>query len=773
MIRQKYMPPVCAGGLAVLLLSGTSLKAPAHAQTVNAGTVSASGAPAEAQAVLPTPQKILRSGETQKVLRRDDIQSVSNGGNSAQALALAPGVNVSSYSSSAGAKYSISINGIKTGWAGFGAGNVDNGSVMVTFDGVPMNNPGTGLWQANEIPELSLIQGIGITYGPGPVADRWYDNIGGTINFVPLQPKPKPSASIGGGYGSFNTRNFHFSLNTGQYHGWSAVLAGGETKSDSYRTSPGVRNPGQSFAYYMKVRKKFANGSLSFGGYDARANAYRPLPIPVDPIEGVTVNGFGASGAPNPGLLYSEKTSGFYGSLSPDLIQKNDLNATWLLYGRLKLRIAPSLHFTNLLYYRHGNRFHSHNDQYFATDPFQIEYNNPYSHMVGDRAAFTATLPYNTVGFGGFIVNNTYNSHNTFWSLAQGTSPSYPAGYRSDFWYQTDTGAFLQDRIALPGRLSIQPGVRVVNFQTRYENNGAATYPLANPANNEAVLPNASTDFVRAEPNIAANWRATPWLAFYGNYGFSFRQPPNGGGGGPYQSLLASSLQLEKGAGYQFGVKIHGLHAPYVHHFLLGINYYHLLYSNEIIPIAVLNEPYARTASGSSVYHGVNLYVDDDPIPNLHVFSNLSVQRARFLNYSVGGVSYDGLPVSNSAQATFNIGASYRYYYHGTLFIPRIWYQYTGSQYLFSDLIGAPTTTTMPAYGVLNAALRIMKFTGKFAAPLHSLSFNIVAANILNNQYNSAEYITAGGYFGPASAGQVLGFPGAPRSIYADVTANF
>ncbi len=755
------------------LLSSTGAATLAHAQDVNAGTVSASAGATGLEIGLPTSKEVLRSGKTQKIIRRNAIHSVNNGGNAAQALALAPGVNISSYSNSAGAKYSISINGLKTGWAGFGAGNVDNGSLMVTFDGVPLNNPGTGLWQANELPELSLIQGIGITYGPGPVADRWYDNIGGAINFVPLQPKTKPGATIGGGYGSFNTRNFHFSVNTGLHDGWAAVFAGGETKSDSYRTGYGFSNPGQAFAYYFKLRKKFSNGAISFGAYDARADAYRPLPIPVEPISGVTVNGFDVAGTANPGLLYSESTSGFYSSLPYGLIHKLDLNATWLIYNRVRLRISPYLRFTNLLYYRHGNRFHSHNDQYFAVDPFQIEYNNPYSHTIGDKVQFTAPLPYNTIEFGGFVLNNTYNSHNTFWSTAQGTSPSYPAGYRNDFWYQTNVGVYLQDRVALPGRLSLVPGVRLINFQTQYENNGAATYPGANPANNEAILPNASTDFNAVEPNISANWRATPWLALYGNYGFSYRQPPNGGGGGPYQSLLASSLKLEKGTSYQVGLKVHGIHAMYLHRFLLGLNYYHLRYSNEIIPIPVLNEPYELTASGSSVYHGINFYVHDDPFYNVHVFSNISIQRARFLNYVVGGVSYDGLPVSNVANATFNVGFSYHYNYGNALFVPRIWYQYTGKQYLFSDLTGAPTTTTMPGYGVLNAAVKIIEFTRAFARPLRGVSLNLVATNITNNQYNAAEYITAGGYFGPASAGQVLGFPGAPRSVYADLTADF
>jgi iron complex outermembrane receptor protein len=759
-----------------LLLCGASSIAIAHAQVVNlpvnAGEVSASAIPSTSTA-LPSQKAILKSGQTEKILSKAALRNAGAGSNAAQALSLAPGVNASSYSGSAGAKYTISINGIKTGWAGFGGGNVDDGSIMVTFDGVPMNNPGTGLWQSNQIPELSLIKGIGLVYGPGSVANRWYDNIGGAINFVPLEPTAKPSAAIGIGYGSLGTKNLHFDVSSGVHDGWSAIIAGGETKSNSYRTGYGFQNPGDAFAYYAKLKKQFSNGSISFGAYDARAEAYRPLPIPVNPIAGVTVNGYDAAGTPNPGLLYSEKTSGFYGSLPYGLIHKLDLNSTWMAYARLRLDLTKSLKFTNLLYYRHGNRFHGHNDQYFPTDAFRIEYNNPYSEMVGDKFTFSAKLPYNTVDFGGFFVNNTYNSHNVFYNPLAGTSPTIPSGFRNDFFYQTDLGAFVQDHIALTPRFDITPGLRVVNFQTRYENNGTATYPQANPANDEALLPNAATNFSKVEPNVSANWRAEPWLAIYGNYGFTYRQPPNGGGGGPYQALLASSLKLEKGTSYQIGFKIHGIRAPYLHRFLIGANYYHLLYSNETIPIPVLNQPFELNASGSSVYHGVNIYADDDPISDLHLFTNLSLQKSYFQQYEVGGVSYNGLPVSNIADATFNVGASYRYYFDRMNFVPRLWYQYTGSQYLFNDLTGAPTRTKMPAYGVLNASLRISKFTGSFVSPLKTVSLQIIATNILNNQYNVAEYITAGGYFGAASAGQILGFPGAPRAVFADLSGHF
>jgi iron complex outermembrane receptor protein len=757
----RVKPLVLAAPMALLAIT-------AHAQTIANSHAHGAGERLR-MVVIKAQRRIFKSAITEKIISKSDIESVSNGGSVAQALALSPGVNVSSYSNSAGAKYSVNINGLKSGWQGFGGGNIDNGSLQITFDGVPFMNPGTGFWQTSSIPELSLLQGVGVTFGPGPVASRWFDNIGGTVNFVPLQPGGRPGADVGFGYGSYSTRNVHASVTTATYHGWSAVLAGGATESNSYRRGFGFHQPGKAYAAFFKVRKKFQNGSISLGAYDAYGGAYRPLPIPLSPLPGVTVNGLNVPGQP-----YSQTTSGFYGSLPFNVIHKWDSTGPdTLIYGRLRLRLSRRLRFASLLYYRHGRRFHYHDDQYLPVDPFQIQLNNPYSYTVGDKSAVTALLPFNTIKVGAFILGTTYNSRAEFWSPNLGATEQTPAGFRNDFWYLTDFGAFLQDHIALPARLSVTPGIRFVNFHTQYENDSAATYPQANPASNEAVLPSSSTNFAKLEPNLAASWRVLPWFALYGNWGYSYRQPPNGGGGGPYQALVASSLRLEKGDEYQFGFKMHAIHARFLHRFLLGANYYHLLYSDESISVAVLNQPFAINASGSSLYHGINVYADDNPIERLHVFMNLSFQSSTFQQYSVNNISYSGLPVSNIADKTANFGASYGYDFDSTLFKPRIWYQYVGKQYLFDDLTAAPTRQAMPSYGTLNVAVKVTRFIPPSVSTLDSLTLSLVATNVLDRHYNIAEYVTAGGYFGPTSAGQTMGFPGAPFMIFADVTAHF
>jgi len=195
----------------------------------------------------------------------------------------------------------------------------------VEFDGIPMNNPATGLWQSPQVNQPSLIKGIHVTYGPGTPQNRWFNNIGGSIDFVPIQPTAKPGASVGIEYGSNEFKNVHFDIRTGNIDGFSAILAGGVSSGNSFLGVPagttlyspsGVVLPSHSYAWLFKIRKEFRTGDDSFGAYLASGSAYKPYDIPVNAASGTTINGFDdKTGKPIPGPLYSQQTSGFYNAV--------------------------------------------------------------------------------------------------------------------------------------------------------------------------------------------------------------------------------------------------------------------------------------------------------------------------------------------------------------------------------------------------------------------------------------------------------------------------
>ncbi|MFA7495390.1 MAG: TonB-dependent receptor [Acidithiobacillus sp.] len=739
------------------------------------GTKEASGVSS-----LPSDKHIFKSGFAQKLLTKNEIDAAGPVANAAEILSYAPGVHVmSSYGDNASTKMQININGIKQGW-GQEKGDVSGHSIGITFDGVPMNDPATGLWQSPQINQASILQGVSVVYGPGNPADRWYNNIGGGINFIPLQPTVKPGVRVGLNYGSYDSKNINFSADTGLYDGFAAVIAGGASSSNSFLSAPsgsalplpkGNNIPAYSYAWYFKGIKKFSTGDFSLGAYLAKGDSYKPYVIPINPIQGVTINGFDKKGS-IPGTLYSEKTSGFYSAIP----YKNDSNSTWFLYSKLNVRIATGTKLHGMVWYRHGHRQHFQLFDYDLTNKKYYEENTPSDNVYGTKVYFVTKLPYNSLKYGGYIMHSRYETINSFWNpLYGGTYENPNDKYRDNFFDQTFTAAFLQDEITPISSLSISPGFRVIGIQTNYTNNTCEKFPeacISNPkgAEGSKQAKSSSTNFEQVEPSLAINWRPIHHLALFASYSVAYQSPANGGGGGPYQSLPASSLSLEKGTEYQAGIKINIRNSKYLHRFLAGANWYFLHFANQYIPVTLASGDVIN-ASGTSDYQGVNLFLKDRPLYWLNVFSNLSFEKAQFTNYEASGVSYNGLPVSDVPSVMFNVGAFSKYFIDNILIEPRIWMKYVGQQSIFNNLTAAPSRTKMDAYTTLNLALHatIPVHEGLLKRVMIGLTFK----NILGNQYNGYEYISRGSLLGGNSEGALLGFPGAPRTVYASLSAKF
>ncbi|WP_414041324.1 TonB-dependent receptor [Acidithiobacillus sp. M4-SHS-6] len=800
MYRKTYDRPLtialaATGLLGVMPLAHASVSAPTrstrarhheHHGAIAVGEVSSNvvtqSAYAEPTPLLPKQKHIFKSGISSKVLGRKEIEAAGPAAGGAQMLNFAPGVSTLASYGTGAAKAQISIDGIKQGW-GNPKGSEAAHSIAISFDGIPMNNPATGLWQSPQINQPSIIQGIHVTYGPGNPETRWYNNIGGGIDFVPIQPTHKPGASIGMSYGSDSFKNIHFDLRTGSFDGFSAVLAGGVSSGNSFIGVPsgtsllsptGVVLPSHSYAWFLKIRKRFRTGDDSFGAYLAKGSAYKPYDIPVSAASGTTINGFDyKTGKPIPGPLYSQQTSGFYNAVP----YKIDSNSTWMFYNKLNVDIGAATWLHNDIWYRYGHRLHNRYVSFGVGAPNTNEYNNPHSETYGDKLWFNSKLPYNTLGFGGYFIKSKENSKNAFFSQY---APYYASRfvpndkYRSNFLDVTDVAAFFQDKIHPVSTVDITPGVRVEQFQLNYTPFTTETFPessLLYPKGNQAKLPADSRSLSAVEPSVNISWRPIPHLALFAGYSEAYQTPAFGGGGGPFQALPASSLSLEKGQNYQAGFKVHVAHDGYLHHFLLSANWYFTRFSNQYLPITEPNGDVIN-AFGTSDYEGVNIYAVDNPIYWLHTFANLSFQKAYFSNYTVHGKSYDGLPVANVPDATFNIGAYAKSFVAGILLEPRIWVQYTGPQSLYDSMTKSPSATAkLPSYTLLNLALHSK-------IPLHTAYFRNVGVdvdllNVLGNRYNSYEYISNGGTYGPNTKGDLIGLPGAPRTFYVSLTAHF
>ena len=742
----------------------------------------------------PTQTQVFDSDQMLRVLDRQQMNAVGPVAGAGQIISMTPGANVTGYGNSGAQKYTIMINGINQGWGGYG-GFSTAGSVGVTFDGVPISDPNTDLWQSDTLPLSDLIQNVTVTYGPGNPVDRWYNNIGGSIEFTPLQPTARPQGFVAVTGGSYYQKQLTFAVSSGLHHGWSSVLAGGGDAGHDFRTGIGdnFHNPGKDFAIYSKTTKSFGlnnQDSFEFAGYYAHSGSYRSQVIPLVANPLITV-----SGTPGDGELYSEQTSGYYSTLPYNSYNKYDTNDMALLYSRVRVHLDPRTRLEDLAWFIRIDRNHYRTDDVYNEGPQLREWNDPYTYGVGNKLGFTTVLPMNTVNGYGYFIHSLYNSRNNFYNPADGgakTIANAGGKVRSSYFDQDMFALSLQDDFHPIHRLHITPGIRYAGFQTNFSDHAQQDFQLApgavwdtncryngtgskypNGVNDQGACPADMQNRSGIEPSVNASVRPWKWLEVYGGYAEALRTPQPGGGGGVFQSVDPASYHLERGRYGQAGFKIHADGKGLRRGLLFGLAYYHNTFDNQEIDTTLANGD-SIDSSGSSLFDGVNLFLDDSPLQHLKAFVNASFESSKFTNYVTGGVSYDNLPVSYVPDATFNAGGTYDWEIRDGLHLqPTLTVQTMGSQHLFDNNNGIPSQQTMPAYTTVNFALNV---------PTRHFDVTFNALNLANNKYNAYEYISAGSYFGTAGysnapadqqAGYVLAYPGAPFTAYGTVRFHF
>lgn len=773
---------------------------------------------------MPTREDVMLMPETVRVLDRKQLDAAGPLAGGAQMLQSTPGTNVVGYGETGATKYTVLLNGIQQGWAGEATSFTAPGSLGITYDGIPVADPATGLWQSATMPQNLVIQDVQVTYGPGQAANRWYTDVGGRVEFTPIQPTEEAHLSAAVTDGPWGQQNFAFVGNTGKFKGWSTVLGGGMGRGDDFRVAPdGFGNPTKNGSVFGKTVKTFSAGSFAFGVLYAKGGGYRPTVIPTTDVNLVE---------PGSGIHFSQATCGFYCALPYADYNKYDTNEMFMAYARQRIFLSHSSTFENSAWYTHIRRFHRRNQDALSLGSQVDEWNNPHSNMFGDQIGYSQVLPYNTLSFGGYLIHEVYNSHNLFYNPADGGSGAEQivgigSKFRSGYFQQDNVTFFAQDDIHPIARIHIIPGLRVDGFSTSYSDQaqrdftfapGAQAYethcslypqgqgtdpyydifgsPIASPdgnyAKDQGSLCGAHESRSGVEPDIDASVMPYDWLTLYGGYDVTYRSPALGGGGGMFQAINPTYYTLAKGAYAQFGGKIHFTNAPALRNFIAGVNYFHLNYTNQEIDFETATG-IEESGGGNSSYHGVDAFFDADPSSNLHFFFNFAGEAADFSTYIQGGpslaycnadlppgscVAYNNLPVSYVPNITLNTGVYYGIQHNNhTIIEPRFWVESTGRQYIWSNNgidntgIAGPTNRTMPSYTTANLSLN---------APItfekQSLNLRVDMMNIGNSQYNEYEYVSSGGYFAalnPNVNGYINAYPGAPRTIYGTLTYQF
>ncbi len=710
-------------------------------------------------------KNVFKATQSELFLSKKSKHYVSPVGGAAQLLTMAPGVHIMSQNPATGAgRDTITINGMGIGWW---SGITYRNQIMALFDGIPMNNQTSndGQWNTSQIPILGLIHGVNLIYGPGNPNNRWYDSIGGTIDYVPVQPTDKANATVGLSYGSNDSAVTYFRANTGLMDGWATVFGGGYTTSNSPTTS--YTFPEHGWAAYLKTAHVFNRGFAAFGFYMEKTLSGHSFQIPVTPVAGYSVNGDNVPGQP-----YSQATSGFYSVVSPNLWYKYDVVDSYLLYGKQGYEFSKYVKMKNKLWYRYAHRLHQAYFDYYSANinPETVEHYNPSDSTFGDKINFSVHLPYNLVEFGGFFSDQRYHTTISLYNPVLGTSQNDPHAFNNDVLTSVFADLYLQDTIhLLHNRLRITPGVAAASFNTTMANLGAPSTPSLI---NNTLTPSASTTFARLEPSVGINYRITRHIAFYGNYAMTYQNPTDLAYGAYLPSIAIQSdkkIQLTKNEDYEAGLR-------YLSKTLnLNLNYYHDFLTNLLNGVfgsglGSFND--TGFSLGNAVYNGVNIAASWQPFYNVHVFGSANIQHSYYTkDFNSGGVSFAGYSLSGIPKYSFTVGASYKLMVPGGALIPRIVDHYYAAQTLFDNVTGGPTYLSTVPYNLLNLSLSYKTYLLNRLLPgVKGAIFTLSGYNVLGRQYESAEEISTG-YQAPTPV--IFAYPGAPAQVFFSAALKF
>ncbi|MGB9772749.1 MAG: TonB-dependent receptor [Bacteroidota bacterium] len=645
----------------------------------------------------------------------------------------------------------------------------DQRRLAVLINGVPQNDPEDHDVYWIDFPDLlastSQIQvqrGAGSAFY-GPPA------IGGSVNLVTAAVTTRPAISVTAGYGSFNTRRYAVSLNSGLIANHYAISA-----RLSKISSSGYRN--QSWtdfsSYYISATRYDSTLTTQFnfyGGPIADGLAYSGLPK------------FFMSNKDLRRLNYSYwEASGdsvtFALTRRPEEIENFSQPHYELLN---EWRISPTLRLNSALFYIYGAGFFDYDGSWADTSYFRLtsEYGfhptgNPQNALIrayveGKQFGILPRLTW-TYEHGELVAGAELRKYTGFhWGRIQ-WAENLPEGLNADFHYyefhraKEVASLYLHEVYSLHENLTAMADLQFIFNQYHfYDEKFLGT---------EFIVP-----YRFLNPRIGLNWNITEAWSMYANLSRTSREPR--------LNNLYNAGEVTGGATPMFGTNPDGTYNfgnPLVRpetlddievgirftreDFPFGANLYLMNFRNEIIKQGQLDR-FGRPITGNAertIHQGLELTGSiTEIVKGLSISGNLSLSRNRLVRYTIYrtvrdstgkktiAVRLDGNRIADFPDALGNLRITYKL---GGLNASLL-LQYVGNQY--TDNFQRSDRMVDP-YTVLNGFLTY-RLNDVFG--FRGFEFRLQINNILNKLY-----VTHG-------EGDEF-FPAATRNIFAAITVD-
>ncbi len=710
---------------------------------------------------------------------------------------------------------------------------VASNQLAETLDGVPINDliNGSGNYlttgQFGSPVTLDEISGVTIYPGLAPPAKQGFGTTGGTIAYTTLQPTDKRSATLEGGYGTFDTSHFGFTLNTGKLSdspdAGKAMILYDQSYSGGY-----VDNTAAHYHDFMFNGVKPYDGGLSSVGltiiYNQAKGLVQTLPTPT-----ALLQAYGNQFNYSKGLGYYEQADQYLTTILSDhtfINQYLKFDGS-LFYLRNNTTIDNFLSAAGANGYNYGGLGYAPNvqgiynffgcvagDSALSYDP--STYNNSGNCAEGQEDDFTRSTSnmegitpaltifagdHNTIVIGGLIAKANTASSDYIYGGAGTAANVEQFGYNefdSGAEQRTIYSGYVQDTVRLfDNKLQITPGVKVDSSyashieEVRYGNIHNRKF---------ANFTKVGGYYLGASYNLPDNF------VVYGSTGKgSLFAPVNDFSAGTTSAGAptggTNTLEPELVHLYEAGLRYD---TPRL---LLNVDYYYENISDGFAFFEnFLTDAEFYANNGGELYRGVEGNGTFQVTPSFSLFGNFSYNEAEYTKSFFGfdtlaqdqfGFANTGTPLSNVPIWNGLVGASYDY---GPFSIYTTG-QYTGREYTTDDLDAPPYGNTVDKNGnpipanpldgatvtnqnILNPANFVWNILLTYKIPVHygalqSLTADLNLQNITNEHYYTYTYQSENpvqGIYDPhIPGGQTYNsaFSGEPRSVLFDLTAKF
>ncbi len=688
---------------------------------------------------------------------------------------------------------------------------VKNDELAETLNGVPITSllGGAGDYLSNNVSApitLPEIDSATVYPGVAPPERQGFGTVGGTIAYTAKAPTDKPYAELEGGYGSFDTSHFGFTINTGKwYDGVDAPKT--LLLYDQSETAGYVANtPAHYHNFLFNTVKPFDDGLTQVGLlviFNQGNGTIQSEPTPTALIDKY-------------GWNYNFPTNlGYYNQagkfLTTILSDKSYINQYLDFQGsvfyihqdqKTDSYCAPSTTDGSLPYAVNvqcpynfygdvgpGSNFQSSAFNYNPTAAFgspQAGESSEFTHNWGNTYGFTPQLnihlPHNTIAIGGLIAKQTSSGTQYIYGsdLAQQNqingydSSVFGGGYQRSVYV-----GYISDKIdLLNNKLHIEPAFRVSSAYTSnivQQNFSAATGKYQN--------------FTKVgEPYIGISydlpWHLTPY-ATYGKGSLFSPVSDYGSGSNPLagsETAPTPEIVHMYEAGLRYDTPNLYLSADYFYqkvndafsfyeNYLTGTSYYanqggFLVRGVEVAGKARLTP--AVTLSGNFSYNNTD-YTDS-------AFEFVTLANDQF------GYAFKGTPFSNTPTYLANIALDY----DKGPWTAELSAQYTGRENQTYDIL-TPNDPQSMLSGATTTDLQntndpnfIFNFNASYKIPVNthrikSLKVIFTALNIFDVHYYTYKYnseLASGGVYSILPQYE-SGLIGPPRSLQLDLVAKF